>query len=197
MATKTVVPLLMSVALFCFTLLGQTARAEKADRNKAMVLEASKVTLDELTGLRTAYGPVVLTKGTLLIKADRMEFREDAKGFITVVATGKPATFKQKRDVPDQYVEGAGERVDWTDRDDIFKLQQRANMKVIDSGKVADEVYGAIIVYDAKTEQYSVDSGPGAQTSENPSGRVRIVIQPKNIPASTAAPIKPLLKPSN
>ncbi len=159
--------------------------AEKADKNKATVLEAAKVTIDDVSGLRTAFGPVVLTKGTLLIKADRMEFREDAQGFITVVAVGKPATFKQKRDGVEQYIEGAGDRLDWTDRDDIVKLQQRATMKRSERGRLADEVFGSVIIYDAKTEQYSVDSGANAASAENPSGRVRLVIQPKSTTTAT------------
>jgi lipopolysaccharide export system protein LptA len=179
----------LSLALFALAWIAMQlpVQAEKADRNKQTVLEASKVTIDDLTGVRTAYGPVVLTRGTLLIKADRMELREDAKGFVSVVATGKLATFKQKREGLDQFIEGSGERVDWTDRDDIVKLQQRANLRRVEKGKLADEVFGSVIVYDAKTEQYSVDSGASAQTSENPSGRVRMVIQPR----TPEAPVKP------
>jgi lipopolysaccharide export system protein LptA len=196
MATKVVNPLPRYAALVvCVALLvglvSPGLRAEKADRNKQTVLEASKVTIDDVSGLRTAFGPVVLTKGTLLIKADRMEYREDGQGYISVVAIGKPATFRQKRDGLDQYIEGSGERLDWTDKNDVVKLQQRATMKRVEQGKLADEVFGSVIVYDAKTEQYSVEGGPQARSSENPGGRVRMVIQPRSPDPAPAPAAKP------
>jgi lipopolysaccharide export system protein LptA len=158
--------------------------AEKADRNKQMVIDAGKAEFDETTQTRVLTGSVVITKGTLSIRADKVTIKEDAQGFAFVVATGKLANFRQKREGLDQYMDGAAERIDYDGKAETVKLIQRAQLKRLEKEKVADEVYGAQINYDSKTEFYSVESGAGGQTSQNPSGRVRIVLQPKNADAS-------------
>src|SRR6187549_710783 len=52
---------------------------------------------------------VVVTKGTMTIRASRIEVRESPDGYHTAVAFGSPsqhATFRQKRDAPDEYIAG-------------------------------------------------------------------------------------------
>jgi lipopolysaccharide export system protein LptA len=54
---------------------------------------------------------------------------------------------------------------------------------------VIDEVHGKLISYDSRTEFFNVDGGGTAGASpENPGGRVRVVIQPRNTPTPPAAP---------
>jgi lipopolysaccharide export system protein LptA len=160
-------------------MLAGPAMAEKADRNKPMVIDAGKGEIDEVTKTRVFTGNVVITKGTLTIRADKITVKEDAQGFAYVVATGKLANFRQKREGLDQHMDGAAEQIDYDAKAETVKLIQRAQLKRLEKEKIADEVYGAQINYDAKTEFYSVESGPAGQTAQNPSGRVRIVLQPK------------------
>jgi lipopolysaccharide export system protein LptA len=181
---------LCTVAISATMFSGTSALAEKADRNKQMVIDAGKAEFDESTQTRVLTGNVVITKGTLMIRADKVTVKEDAQGFAFVVATGKLANFRQKREGLDQYMDGAAERIDYDAKAETVKLVQRAQLKRLEKEKVADEVYGAQINYDAKTEFYSVESGPTGQTPQNPTGRVRIVLQPKNTDAAPE-PAKP------
>jgi lipopolysaccharide export system protein LptA len=70
------------LAVCCaLALLSATSYAEKADREKPINLEADRVTVDDAKQLSTFEGNVVLTQGTMVIRGDRLEVRQDSEGF--------------------------------------------------------------------------------------------------------------------
>ena len=152
------------------------ARAEKADREKPVNLEADKVTVDDAKKVHVFEGNVTLTQGTLVIRGDRIVVTQDNDGFQKGVVFGKPARFKQKREGRDDYVEGEGLRIEHDAKTEKTEFFDKAYVK---SGQ--DEVRGHYIQYDSLTEQYLVTSAgqKAAAPGEPPSGRVRAVIQPK------------------
>ncbi|MBY0269811.1 MAG: lipopolysaccharide transport periplasmic protein LptA [Burkholderiales bacterium] len=165
-----------------------SALAEKADREKPINLEADRVTVDDTKQISTFEGRVVLTQGTLIIRGDRMEVRQDNQGFKEGVTWGNLAYFKQKRDGYDEYIEGWAERIEYDSRADKMQMFNRASMK-----KGSDEVRGNYISYDAKTEFFQViGGGAKAAAAENSDGRVRAVIQPKPKDKPAAQPPVPL-----
>lgn len=167
-------------------LLGTGAHAEKADRGKPIHLEADRVTVDEAKQVAVFEGNVVLTQGTLMIRGDRMQVRQDDEGFRFGTAWGNLAYFRQKREGYDEYIEGWAERIEYDGRADKVQMFNRASMK-----RGADEVRGSYISYDAVTEFFQVvGGGPKAATADNPQGRVRAVLQPK--PKAKAAADAPL-----
>jgi lipopolysaccharide export system protein LptA len=96
-------------------------RAEKADRDKPMNIEADALRYDEVKQLSIFTGQVVLTKGTILIRGARLEVRQDPEGNQYGVVTaepGKRAFFKQKREGLDETIEGEGETFDYDSRQD-------------------------------------------------------------------------------
>jgi lipopolysaccharide export system protein LptA len=149
------------------------AHAEKADREKPINLEADRVSVDDAKQISTFEGRVVLTQGTLIIRGDRMEVRQDSQGFKTGITWGSLAYFRQKRDGYDEYIEGWAERIEYEGRADKVQMFNRASMK-----KGGDEVSGNYISYDANTEFFQVTGG-GKQTSAEGNSRVRAVLQPK------------------
>jgi len=154
---------------------GPSARAEKADRDKPVNLEADRVTVDDAKQLATFEGNVVLTQGTLQIRGDRMEIRQDKEGFKYGTTWGNLAYFRQKREGLDEYIEGWAERIEYDGRADKMQMFNRAMMK-----RTEDEVRGNYISYDGQTEFYQViGGGPKAATANNPDGRVRAIMQPK------------------
>jgi lipopolysaccharide export system protein LptA len=87
------------------------AAAEKADRDKPMNIEADALRYDDAKKISVFTGRVVLTKGSIQIRGERVEVRQDAQGFQYGVVTaepGKRAFFRQKREGLDQYIEGEG-----------------------------------------------------------------------------------------
>ena len=149
------------------------ARAEKADREKPINLESDRVSVDDAKQIATFEGRVVLTQGTLIIRGDRMEVRQDSQGFKTGTTWGNLAYFRQKREGYDEYIEGWAERIEYDGRADKVQLFNRASMR-----KGGDEVRGNYISYDANTEFFQVTGG-STNTSATGDGRVRAVFQPK------------------
>lgn len=186
-----------SLALFLIglSLLGLlfpvAVRAEKADRDKPVNLEADTVFLDDAKQISTYQGNVRLTQGTLLIRADRLVVTQDAGGFQHGTAYGNPASFRQKREGLDEYIEGYALRIEYDAKTDKVQLFTQARMK-----RNQDEVRGNYIAYDGKTEFFQViGGGKEAAATNNGQGRVRAVIQPKPKPgAATPSPVP--LKPA-
>ncbi len=161
-------------------------RAEKSDREKPINLEADRVTVDDAKQISTFEGRVVLTQGTLIIRGDRMEIRQDNKGFKNGTTWGNLAYFKQKREGYDEYIEGWAERIEYDSQADKVQMFNRALMK-----KGGDEVRGNYISYDANTEFFQV-TGAGTKAAPGTDGRVRAVLQPKpkDKPSTSTAPPK-------
>lgn len=174
-------PIALAAILGALLALGATpARAERADRDKPVHLEADRVHLDDVAKVQVFEGRVVLTQGTTQLRTDKLVVTQDADGFHKGVATGGTgglAYFRQKRDNSDDYVEGEGERIEYDARNDRTQFFQRAWVK---SGQ--DEVKGQYISYDALTEKYVVNNGDDRKAAQPgvPPGRVRAVIQPKS-----------------
>lgn len=167
------------------------AHAERADRTKPVNLEADRVTVEEAKQTATFEGNVTLTQGTLTIRGDRMIVTQDADGFKYGAAYGNLASFRQKRDGYDEYIEGYAERIEYDGKADKLQMFKRAYLK-----KSNDDVRGNYISYDATTEFFRiVGGGKQAATPSNPEGRVRVVIQPKakgEAPAGTPPlPLQP------
>lgn len=171
------------IALFAAALLALgmgVANAEKADRNKPMNVESDALRHDDLGQTSVFTGRVVLTKGTIVIRGDRLEVRQDADGYQfgrVTVEGGKRAFFRQKRDGVDEYIEGEGEVIEYDGRADNVKFIKRAQLRRLRGATLADEVNGDVIHYDNVADVFTVDGGPVRQGSTR--GRVRVMLTPK------------------
>jgi lipopolysaccharide export system protein LptA len=136
-------------------------------------------------------GNVVFAQGTLLIRADRLELRKTPEGYEIAHAIGsaaKPATYRQKRDGVDEIVEGQSQRIDYDSRAGTLRFVGQAVVRRLRGSAVADEIQGALIVWDSVGESFSVQGG--ATTAANPGGRVRAVLSPQR-PAEAASQPRP------
>lgn len=164
--------------------------AESADRDKPIELEADTVTVNDAKKTSTYTGNVILTQGTLVIRADKLIVREDKEGFQHSTSTGNPTTFKQKREGKNEYMQGSGQRIEYDGRMDKVQLYTKAWVK-----RGEDIVYGDYISYDANAEFAEVIGGAKSESGGTSSGRVKAIIQPKNKPAASTEP-KPDAKPA-
>lgn len=164
--------------LIFLLLLALPAKAEKADREKPIELEADTVTVNDAKKTSIYTGDVVLTQGTLVIHGDKLVVHEDSQGFQHSTSYGnpsKPTTFKQKLEGKDEYMTGSAQRIEYDARMDKVQLYTKAWVKRGD-----DIVHGDYIMYDANAEYAEViGGGSQAATPATPQGRVRAVIQPK------------------
>jgi lipopolysaccharide export system protein LptA len=163
--------------------LAAPAAAEKADRDKPVNLEADRVTIDDARKTAVFQGSVVLTQGTLQIRGDRMEVRQDNEGFQYGITWGGPAYFRQKREGFDEYIEGWAERIEYDGRAESMQMFNGAQLK-----RGQDEVRGNYISYDARSEFFQVSGGAKDAAPSGSEARVRAVIQPRSKEKPPAAP---------
>lgn len=167
---------LAELLLACLVLAAAPAWAEKGDKDKPVNVEADSLRVDDAKKTAVYEGHVVLSQGTLMITADRIEIRQDEKGFSSGDATGKPVYFRQKMDTRDEYAEGWAEQIVYDARADKLKLSGQARLK-----RGEEELRGGLITYDGTTGSYQAQGNASGAP-----GRVRAVIRPKN-----ATPAKP------
>ncbi len=183
-------PLALLAPLLCACALNN-AYAELSDRSKPTQWEADSARHDDLNQVTVLEGNVVITRGTFVLRAQRVEMRQDPEGFQFGIATGSanaPALFRQKRDGIEQFVEGDAQRIDYDGKADRVTLTGAAQMRRLEAGAVADEVAGQVIVYDSRAEKYSVTGGHETASPTNPQGRVRGTIAPRAPAPDAAAP---------
>lgn len=152
------------------------ALAEQADSTKPTQVEANRMTADDARRMNVFEGNVVVTRGTLNIRADRIVVRQDAEGNQFATATGNPVRFRQRQDPkpPEkegQWLEGEARRIELDDKSGKIELFDSARVN-----RGGDEVVGNYILVDQKSDFFTVTPGKGE-------GRVKIIMQPPKPPA--------------
>lgn len=168
--------------------------AEKADKTKPLNAEADALRYDDLKQTSVFTGNVAITKGTITIRATRVEVRQDPEGYqfgLALGGAGKRAFFRQKREGVDEWIEGEADTIDYDGKADTVKFNQNAVLRRYRGSTLADETTGSQIVYDNITDVFSVVGGVASPA--NPGGRIRAVLTPqeKTSPASSK-PVAPL-----
>ena len=120
---------------------------------------------------------MIVIKGTMMLRADRVVITEDQYGFQKGVAFGGKdglARIRQKREGKDEYTDGEAERIEYNTNNEVAEFFHRAWVR---SGE--DQVRGDYIWYDGISEKYLVTAGQN-RDPKAPPARVRAIIQPKN-----------------
>lgn len=166
------------------------AYAEKADRDKPILIEADNLRHDDARQVSVFTGNVALTKGSLILRAARIEARKTTENHQFVVATAAPGQrvyYRQKRDGVDEAIEGEAETIEYDSKAEQVRLSQRAVMRRYIGARLSDEASGNLIVYDNATDSYRIDGGPS--NSVGSSGRVRVMLSPRAASAPAVVPL--------
>src|SRR3569623_151138 len=104
-----------------------SVHAEKADADKPTNIEANQMAYDDVKQVNTFTGNVILTRGSLNMKADKMVVTQDPAGYqyATLYAgSDSLTTFRQKRDGgPNLWIEGeAADRIEYDNKTEVAKL---------------------------------------------------------------------------
>ncbi len=172
-------------ALLALACIGVTpaALAERADRTKPMNAESDALRYDDRSQTSVFSGRVVITKGTILIRGEQVEVRQDPQGNqfgIVLAGPAQPASYRQKRDGVDEYIEGEAQRIEYDGRADQVRFIGQAVLRRYRGSTLSDETAGGLIVYDNQAEVFRVDGGPASASAANPSGRVRATLAPRS-----------------
>jgi lipopolysaccharide export system protein LptA len=173
------------------------SHAEKADRDQPMNIEADSMRHDQARQLTQFTGKVLATKGTLVLRAARMEVQQDAQGRQVARLWAAPSErvfFRQKREGLNEFTEGEAEQITYDNQADVVTLSQRAEVRILRGNQLADQLNGHTIVFNNTSEVMTVDG----QAASGPGQRVRAILTPRNTPPSPTsnAPTAPVLRAS-
>ena len=159
------------------------AMAEKADSKLPMNIEADALKHDESAQITTFTGRVQVTKGSLVLRSEKLEVQQDKEGKQVAhlwAAKGERAFFRQKREGLDEFTEGEAETVTYDSQADKITLMGRAELRNYRGQQLSDRLQGHLIVFDNTTEVFTVDgkASTGAHTSG--SQRIKATLTPRN-----------------
>jgi lipopolysaccharide export system protein LptA len=159
-------------------LAASVASAERADKEKRINFSAddgSGISQDTPGG--TLKGNVIITQGTITIRADRIDFKQNPDNSMSATAYGNPISFRQKRDDVDEYYEGYAQRAVYDGSKELLELFDRALLK----RSATDEVRSNYISYNSKTGEFHAEGRPDSPgAADGPGTRVRGVFQPRS-----------------
>ncbi|CAM3711341.1 lipopolysaccharide transport periplasmic protein LptA [Polynucleobacter brandtiae] len=172
---------IMSVAKIIATLLIllsfsiPSAYAEKADQDKPIVLEAEKVSVNDVQQIYDLEGEVLLTKGSILIKGEKGNIKVDPEGYEYVDVQGNTqstASFRQRREGPtDEFMQGSGQGVLYNAKTELLTLTGDASLKRLLNMQMLDQLRGWKIDYDDVQQAYKVYPPPNANAADLPLAR--------------------------
>lgn len=170
-------------------MLSAPAWAANADRQRPLVIDGGAGTLRaQVQGRVELEGPVVVTKGSLLLRATRLVATEQPDGSHRLIAAsseGTPVRFSQSLDRPGETMEAQADELDYTEANGIARFNGNARLRLLKNGQMQQELSGNQIVFDTVKEEVLADGKPA--TSKAGEGGVRIVLMPRGA-ASAPAP---------
>ena len=167
----------LAVAAACTALaLAAPARAETADREKPINFSGDTGDANLQSRGGTLAGHVIITQGTLEIRADRIVFRQNSDNTLSATAYGNPVALRQKRDGVDEYYEGYAQRLEYDGSKNLVELFDNALLK-----RGQDEIRSNYVSYNTATELFKAEGRPGnVSDPTGPGARVRGQFQPKS-----------------
>ena len=166
-----------ALAAMCAALaLAAPAHAEKADREKPINFAGDTGDANLQSRGGTLAGHVIITQGTLEIRAVRIVFKQNADNSLSATAYGNPVALKQKRDGVDEYYEGYAQRLEYDGSKELVELFDNALLK-----RGQDEIRSNYVSYNTATELFKAEGRAGSVPEPaGPGERVRGSFQPKS-----------------
>lgn len=158
---------------------GVCAQALESDKQQPTTIDANQMTYNEKSNVNVFTGNVLLTRGSLVIRGDKLTLTERSDGTQFATVEGKPARFKQQRDSekPNEVllINGTGNTIEFDGNKSIVTLTGAASIQKSANGQLTESISGTRITYEQNTEFLNVVGSP----SSSGSSRVQAVIKPK------------------
>jgi len=155
--------------------------AEKADQDKPIILEAEKVSVNDVQQVYELDGEVLLIKGSILITGDKGKIKVDPEGYEYVDVQGNPkasASFRQRREGPaNEFIQGLGQTATYNAKTELLTLTGDANLKRLLNMQMLDQLRGWKIDYDDIKQRYQVFPPINAKAEDLP--QARAILSPR------------------
>lgn len=169
------------------SLLGAAAvSAAPGDRKEAIHLEADRVEIDDKRGISTYSGQVKYSQGSMVLQAENVIIytqeapRGKSRRVERMIATGKPATFRQATGNAQEEIRAAAQKIEYEVSGERLFFSGAAHL-----WKGGNEFTGNTIEYFAGTQTVRAAGTSAGQD------RVRVILQPRNEDDSPAVSPSP------
>jgi len=156
-------------------LLANPIHAEKADQDKPVILEAEKVSVNDVKQVYDLNGQVLLIKGSIVVTGEDGHIMVDPQGyeFIDVVGRSEEvASFRQRREgLADEFMQGRGAQVTYDAKSEFLTLTGDASLKRLLNMQMLDQLKGWKIEYDDVKQYYRVIPPQDAKPEDLPLAR--------------------------
>ena len=150
-------------------------QAEKADQDKPIILEAEKVSVNDVKQIYDLNGQILLIKGSMLVTGEDGRIQVDPEGYEFVDVKGTPektASFRQRREGPaDEFMQGVATQVIYNAKTEVLTLTGNAGLKRLLTMQMLDQLRGWKIEYDDIKQYYRVTPPPDAKPEDLPLAR--------------------------
>ncbi len=159
--------------------------ALEEDRSQPIEVSANQATLDDKQSLAIYEGNVVLTQGSLTIKADKLTIKAAKNGQVDeVIAIGKLAEFTQTPEPNKDPIIAKAEHITYSVALEKIVLSRSAS--VVQNKNLFQ---GDVITYDIKQQKLSASAPSETQIEGQPTGRVKMILPPPTaLPEQEAEP---------
>lgn len=178
---KTLPTALFAASAACLLALSaQAASPQGKAAEPDTIILSDTLHYDDVNKTSTFTGNVVLTRGAMTLRADKLVTHEDAQGnqFGTATADkGGTVTIRQENPEKFETLIATGQQADYAGQAGDITLTGQATVTRQVCGQTFDNVRGAKIIYHDKTGTYEAFGG---QNSAAAGGRVRSLAQPQS-----------------
>jgi len=175
-------PSLKFILAAIFILTMNTVFALSTDKQKDIEIEADSAEMDDLKGVTTYRGDVVVTQGSIRMTGHTMTVHFAESGDMElVIMQGKPATYRQLPDDSETYDEAEALQMEYYALKDYIILKEKALVTKPNGSRMSgkrieyDTVLSKVI---AKGSTRTTKANDG-ETSKKNDGRVKIIIKKK------------------
>ena len=156
--------LFLPLLLLCTT----TVQALPEDKDAPVEIEADSGELDQASN-RTIYrGNVKITQGSMELLADKVVIRYQGSKPHEIIATGRPARFRQLPARNKEWIKGKGRKIVYRIHSDEVVLSGKAELL-----QAQDSFRSDRIVYDRRAGRLKAGAAAGGKS------RVKVIVHPK------------------
>jgi len=156
-------------------LMNSAVQAEKADQDKPIVLEAEKVSVNDVQQIYDLQGQILLIKGSIVVTGEDGHIQVDPEGYEFVDVKGSAdstASFRQRKEgIPDEYMQGRGTQLSYNAKTEMLTITGDASLRRSLNMQMLDQLQGWKIEYDDITERYRVTPPADAKPEDLPLAR--------------------------
>lgn len=135
-------------------------------------IDADRLRHDDRRQVSVFEGRVRVSKGSLVMRGERLELRRMPDGSSQFTLVGSPASFRQRRTPDNEWIRGQALSIDYDSASEVSVLGGSARLARLIGEEEVDRVAGERLIYNAVSEAYV------AEHLLDPSKRATMTILP-------------------